>query len=200
VAPGAVWRVGAARRCSGTVRAASIVTLVVVAGVAGVGWAASGAPEFAGPVVVGGSPSTTAPAVVAPAAAVPRTDREWRVVVEELDARRGEALARARAELLDRVYVPGSASLAADTQAIRSLVAVGATAPGVRHQVTAVRVLSVGAARARLVVTDRMPAYRIVARSGVVLREVPARPAKAFEVELVSGVQGWRIQSIAPAR
>ncbi len=188
------------RESPAAVRTASIVTLVVVAGLGGVGWAASGAPEPAAPGLAARSPSPDMSATPDPKAAVTKAEREWKAVVQGLDTRRGEALARAREELLFRVYTLGSAPLAGDTQAIRSLVAAGATAPGVRHEVTAVRLLSATGRHARLVVTDRMPAYRVVARSGAVLRVVPARASKTFQLELVRTVGGWRIQSIVPAR
>jgi hypothetical protein len=93
--------------------------------------------------------------------------------------------------------VSGSPALRADTAAVRALAEAGATATGVRHELRAVRVTSVGADRVRLVVTDRMAGYRIVDRRGTVLRTVPARAEAAFRVDLRRTASGWRIATVA---
>ena len=66
---------------------------------------------------------------------------EWARVLVALDGQREAAFARADARLLAAVHAPGSAPLAADQQAVRSLNAAGARAVGVRHEIRQVRLL-----------------------------------------------------------
>ena len=172
-------------------RVAVVVLLVLVAAGLGVGWAkVDGGPA--------GSAAARAPARQSSTldSGDPESPEGWRRVLSVLDARRGLAFAHADATLLDRVYLAGSRPLAADVLAVRSLAAAGATAPGVRHEVTGLRVDSADSRHAELQITDRMPAYRIVGRGGAVLRSVPSRVERAFRVGLVGTEQGWRIVTI----
>lgn len=71
-----------------------------------------------------------------------------------------------------------------------------ATAIEVRHDIRQVRVVRADRTSAELELTDRMPAYRIVDKSGATLRTVAARGDRTFRVRLVRGTSGWRIADL----
>jgi hypothetical protein len=60
-----------------------------------------------------------------------------------------------------------------------------------------VRILARTEVRARVLLTDRMPGYRLVDRRGTALRKVPPRGARTFRVDLVATRDGWRIQAVS---
>jgi hypothetical protein len=125
---------------------------------------------------------------------------EWSSVLTRLDARRQQAFAAADKRLLGGVYSDGAPPAAADARAIESLIAARARAVDVRHELRAVREVRTGGGRAELDVTDRMPAYRIVAADGAVVRTVPARGDRTFRVTLVRAAGQWRIATITELR
>jgi hypothetical protein len=133
------------------------------------------------------SAGTSAVPVRAPEAAV------WRQRVQGLDAARSAVFARADPARLRDVYEAGSPAAAADAARVAALASAGAIAPGVRHDVLGLRVVSATRRRARLELTDRMPGYRVLDRQGRVLRTVPPRAARTFRVDLVASPSGWRI-------
>jgi hypothetical protein len=136
------------------------------------------------------SPTTVKATAAAPA---PQSAQQWTQLLAALDDQRESAFARTDARLLDEVYAMGSVPLAADQQAVRSLAAAHAIAPGVRHEVVRLSVIRSDAQHAQLQVTDRMPAYRIVDDAGATVRTVPARGERTFHVELALTPAGWRI-------
>jgi hypothetical protein len=128
--------------------------------------------------------------------AAPRSVADWWRVLTALDARREEAFARGDAGVLDDVYPAGSAPLAADLRSMQALRVAHGTAAGVRHELRAVRVVRADPRHARLQVTDRMPAYRILDAAGATSRTVPARADRVFDLDLVVTDRGWRIAAI----
>jgi hypothetical protein len=154
--------------------------------------AASAAPTRAG---APGSPGPSAPGA-RPAPTDGRQAAALRTAVEALDRSRSVAFAQADVLALGRVYAPGSRGGAADAQALTSLRDAGVRAVGLRHEVVALRVVST-TSRVELLLTDRMPGYRLVDRRGTVLRSVAPRGLRTFRVELVTIEGEWRIQAVS---
>jgi hypothetical protein len=121
----------------------------------------------------------------------------WRTVIERLDADRSAAFAHGDAGALTRVYVAGSEPARADAHRIADLARVGTRATGVRHVVVSVRVESVTRARARVLLTDRMPAYRVVDTRGAVRSRVGPRGSRTVRLDLVPVPGGWRIAAVS---
>lgn len=124
---------------------------------------------------------------------------EWSSVLAELDRRRSLAFEEGRADVLNGVYAPGSAPLAADRAALDALRAQDAYATGLRMVIDDVRVLVDRPGGIVLRVVDRMPAYQIVDGSGRLVEARPGRGSASWVVELRSVDTDWRIWSIAPA-
>ena len=127
-------------------------------------------------------------------AALTRAAPDWRAVVEGLDALRAEAFATGDADLLEGVYLPGSAALADDRTALGRLIAQGATAQGLRHQMRAVAVEAVRSDRVELLLTESLPPYRVV---GEQVQLVPAGGLSRHRMVLIKVAQGWRIEQVA---
>jgi hypothetical protein len=121
----------------------------------------------------------------------------WRTVIERLDARRSAAFARGDARALAAVYVMGSAPARADADRISILARSGTVATGVRHVVLRVRVESASPGRVRILLTDRMPAYRVVDARGAVRGRVAPRGARTVRLDLVGVPDGWRIAAVS---
>jgi hypothetical protein len=95
------------------------------------------------------------------------------------------------------VYVSGSASARADADRIAILARSGTVATGVRHVVLRVRVESASPGRVRILLTDRMPAYRVVDARGAVRGRVAPRGARTVRLDLVGVPDGWRIAAVS---
>jgi hypothetical protein len=119
-------------------------------------------------------------------------------VLDALDAARAEAFASADPARLAAVYAPGSPALAADTVLVQELAAAGQTAIGVRHAVHSATVRRLSADTAQLRVVDTLAAYEVHARTGAVVRRVPARGQAAYHVELARTPAGWRLVRLTP--
>lgn len=219
--PAGWWRrtVEAARQCRGRHRqtsaalvtgtaAVGVMALLVVAAVvvpaAAAGLLVAPAEErrVPGPVS-SASPirsSAARPSSPAPVTAVrpgsPLGPESARAVVEALDRARSDAFARGDPRVLTRVYAPGSRAREADMRAVTRL-GRGVRAVGVRHQVLVVRVVRQSSVRVRLLLTDRMPHYRVVDSRGAALRTVAPRGPRAFRVDLVAVSGAWRIAEIS---
>jgi hypothetical protein len=174
----AAVRVGT-RPGRGKVRAVVVaIALLVVAG-AGLLWIRQDA--------------ATRPSAVSPGGPAP----SWPAVVDQLDENRAMAFSRADPVLLHAVYAAGSAPLAADSRAIGGLLAEGAHAEGVRHDVRRVRVVARSATTAELEVTSRMRAYRVLGHTGDVLRAASARSDRRLRISLVQAARGWLISAVS---
>jgi hypothetical protein len=151
------------------------------------GLGASGAPG-------GPPPSRTAAAPVAHA--------DWAEVLRTLDSRRDQAFADAEPSVLRKVYAPGSAVLERDAAALERLRDRGLRASGLSLQIVDVGVRDLDAGRVELLVRDRLPAYRLVGRSGAARGSAPGRGEADWFVTVVpaAGTAGeWRIASIRGA-
>jgi hypothetical protein len=118
--------------------------------------------------------------------------------VAELYRRRAEAFATAHPEVLDEVYVTGSALLAADTGLARELAAAGEVLRGFTPVVEQVTVVDVGGDRARLDLVDSWAGYDVVPAArpeGAAARTGAARAAAGVRMVLVRAGDGWLIES-----
>jgi hypothetical protein len=199
-APEPWWRrvtssIGRHRRVSAAfaVGAAAVITAGIVVPAAAAGLLAGRGEDRPAPAVtVAASPGTAPSArreVTAPTA--------LRTAIEALDRVRSAAFARGDEGALLRVYLPGSPAAEADTAALLALERTGLRAVGLRHVVASVRILARTEVRARVLLADRMPGYRLVDRRGTVLRKVPPRGVRTFRVDLVATRDGWRIQAVS---
>jgi hypothetical protein len=130
--------------------------------------------------------------------AVPGSDEEWHPVVEELYGRRAEAFATASLELLEKVYVPGSPLLAADTAHARALAEAGEVLRGFAPTVGEVTAAEPDGDRVRLDLVDSWPGYEVVAAArsgGAALRMGTGRAATGVRMVLVRAGDGWLIES-----
>lgn len=203
---------GPVRRTLGV--AACVVGALSLAVWAGTAWAryADGDGQGAGSAVLAAAhppPMSRAPGTPAPAgtsaatvagrlaSSVPAPPVDWTRVLADLDSRREEAFSSDDPDALTDVDAPGSAVLASDVAALRSLAAAGVDAAGFREVIRSVRPLTVTARRVVLAVVDVRPAYTLVrVADGGTVASRPARPAKAWAVELVPGPVGWQIRSV----
>jgi eukaryotic-like serine/threonine-protein kinase len=145
-------------------------------------------------------PEPEIPSVGRVSAPVPRSaETRFRRVLDELDGRRAEAFVVPDVALLEEVYAPGSAPLAADTATLEALVDAGASVARVRHELREVSVVDQGDARVRLRVVDELPEHVVLDADGNPLEHRPGRGPAAFEVELVDTGEGWRIAAITAA-
>jgi hypothetical protein len=121
---------------------------------------------------------------------------DWPTVVDALDQTRESAFSVGSPTLLAEVYAAGSAVGASDTAALDALVRQGRTVSGVRHQlrgVTAVQTTSTGAT---LRVTDTLDAQVVLDDLGNAVERRPGRGEQTYELTLVAGPDGWRINKI----
>jgi len=122
---------------------------------------------------------------------------DWRAVLDRLDAARAAAFGSADVRVLAGTYVDGSPARTADAAAVLRLAADGWHAVGVRHRLLAVQVLHSGPGRARLRVTDELPAARVVDAAGELVAAAPPRPAASHLVEVRETRAGWRLASVS---
>ena len=126
--------------------------------------------------------------------AVPADTGAWAVLLGELYARRAAAFTEGRADGLDGVFAPGSALAATDRTRLTQLQAAGEQLQGFAPEVVAVTAATTDDAGVRLELSEQIPAYAVVAGSGV-RTEVPGQPARPVVMTLVSTPQGWRIDT-----
>ncbi|RBY95532.1 serine/threonine protein kinase [Blastococcus sp. TF02-8] len=197
----------------GVLVASAVVVALALTAWAGTRWGSGSAPaggrpsEAAATVATTARPTTTptgdpaAAAAVAeglPETATPTTPAEWEAVVAALYQRRAEAFGAARPDVLDAVYTPASALLAADREHVAALAAAGERLSGFTPTVRDVQLLTAADERAELRLTDRWLDYLVVPADrpeGPVLRTVAGRPDASVHLVLVRTAEGWRIDS-----
>ena len=126
-------------------------------------------------------------------------------MLTELYARRAEALSTGSASLLEEVYAPGSALLAADRDTVSALATAGQMLRGFAPEVVSAAVLdgSDDAGPTTLRVVDRWPAYEVVRAAdpgGPPLRTVGGRGEAEVRMTIVATGEGWRISSAERVR
>jgi len=132
------------------------------------------------------------------------TPLQWQPVIEQLDRRRGLAFIARDALMLLSVDALESPALASDQALITSLKEEGAYVRSFPLRVLSVteQYVTVGERhpRAMLTVTDVLGAYDIVDGQGKVLRHVPARGERTWNVALQSTLaSGWLFASAVSA-
>jgi hypothetical protein len=137
----------------------------------------------------------TSPSLAAAIAAHPAPD-QWRVILEELDARRGSAFAQSDPSLLAHVYLPGSEPLRSDSAVVRGLAARQGMALGVRHRFSRVTEIARGATSVTLRVVERMESYTVIA-GGREQETVPSRGDEVLTVTLGRADGEWRISTVS---
>ena len=148
---------------------------------------------------VGGPRGPVSPSVLASAPS------PWVAVVTGLDARRAAAFADGSPAELGTVYATGSPAGARDAAALRSLVAAGGTAHGVRPRVRSVSAISPAGTipadatgRVVLAVVDELPPAIVVDASGRSTVR-PGRGERRWRLTLVRTAGQWRIEDVAAA-
>jgi hypothetical protein len=160
--------------------------------------AAASPAASAEPSSPGGAPASADPAS-ADEREQPATVRGWQELVGELYGRRARAFATGDAGSLGGVYVPGSAALAADVQALGALQAEHRLVRGFAPVVDEVTGVSAADGRVQLRLVDRWPGYDVVAANApdgpALATAAPHAPAAATMV-LVRTAAGWRVDSV----
>jgi hypothetical protein len=144
-------------------------------------------------------PAPTGPVTIAPSEA---TSEAMLGVIGRLDDRRDGAFAAGDGALLDQVYAPASAPLAADRARLRAMLAAGDRADGLVLTVRSLEVVGVSSKSVRLRVADELGPYSFVDTTGATVQRLPARPLTTWAITLVrvvAGEDGWRIAAIARA-
>lgn len=124
------------------------------------------------------------------------TPLQWKAVIEQLDRRRGLAFIHAQFREFYNIDADGSAALNTDqamTMALRDVHAHAETFP-LRVKSVTEQYVTVGerVPRAMLTVVDAMGAYNLVDAQGKVVRHIPARGERSWNVELErSPLWGW---------
>ena len=124
---------------------------------------------------------------------------DWTEVLDQLDAARADAFARADPALLQQVWSPGSAGRAADVDVVRRLAAAGQRAVGLRHRLRDVQVVRASPTATRLRVVDVLAAHEVLDREGRAVSRVAERGSTTWSVSLVHSATGWRLGSVEPA-
>jgi hypothetical protein len=192
------WR-DAVRNRSARLRLAA-VGLVAVALTAG-GWAVLSSGGDDGPRVIGAESVAAASSAPAPAVepqAEPVTVQDWRGVVDGLYRRRAEAFATASPDLLEDVYVAGSALLAADGELARGLAEAGEVLRGFAPAAAEVTLAERAGDRVTLDLVDSWPGYEVVSAAhpdGPALRRGEGRAAAGVRMVLLRAGDRWLIQS-----
>jgi hypothetical protein len=137
-------------------------------------------------------------AVDEPVAADPASPAEWAAVVGDLYARRATAFTTGSAAVLDEVYEPDSALLAADRRSVADLAAAGELLRGFAPEVVRVESVTVTDDGVELELVDRWPDYEVVAADGRddgAVRWSPGRPDAPVRMVLARAGDGWRIET-----
>lgn len=121
---------------------------------------------------------------------------DWRLVLLRLDHARGAAFAAGDPSALARVYVPGSAALMADRQAMATLAEGRRSVSGLRHDLKSLRVGNEGPLRVELHVTEALAAHSLTDQTGAVIQR-PTGPVVARVVVLRRTSGGWRVEQIS---
>jgi len=118
-----------------------------------------------------------------------------RVVLGELVAARGRALADRSADGLALADGPGSAQLAHDLDIVAALAEAGQRYVGLSFSVTQAEWLSTGATIAHVRAVVARSAYRVVG-PGDAVHEQPSDAGTPCRYVLVRGEGGWRIADV----
>ncbi|WP_158564186.1 serine/threonine protein kinase [Jiangella anatolica] len=194
---------GGARRKDRMWIVSALVALLVVAGVAIVGWrifgddtptagpgsgASPGDSESAPDLCGGPQPAPTAP---------PPTVTDWTQEVQRLYTLRAQAFEEGDAELLCQVHAPTNAILDDDAELLQEYADAGVHTEGLSFEVVNAELVSQEGGRATVSITQRIPDYTLVNDDGEVEQEIEGTEEQTWQADLVAvanpdGTSSWR--------
>ncbi len=121
----------------------------------------------------------------------------WGTVLTGFDLIRSEAFQQGRADLLQRVYAPGSPLLGEDRRMIDSYADRDIHIDDLRMEIVSADLVERGSRRVRLDVVDRLLLTRVLLPDGSV-RDLPQDQPTRHTIELRLTADGWRISSVRP--
>ncbi|RIQ16032.1 hypothetical protein DY240_23215, partial [Jiangella rhizosphaerae] len=181
----------------------TLVALLVVAGVAIVGWrvfgddtpnegpgsgASSGESEASTDLCGGPQPAPTVP---------PPTVTDWTQEVQRLYTLRAQAFEESNPELLCQVHAPTNGTLAEDAGTLEQYADAEVHTEGLVFEVVNAELVSQEGGRATVTITQRTPPYTLVNEDGDVEQEMEGFEEMTWEADLVAvanpdGTSSWR--------
>jgi hypothetical protein len=154
-------------------------------------------PAYPAAPVVPASPTARA---VPPASPVPSgTAVDWRGVLTALDRARAAAYAAPATADPDGWAAPACPCRAEDVRRLRALAAAGRALRGQATVLVDVRVTAATAARADLLVSDRLAAYSEVDARGRPVSRWPVSAVRRWRIRLVRTAGKWRLGAVERA-
>lgn len=181
----------------------TLVALLVVAGVAIVGWrvfgddtpnegpgsgATSGESDAPTDLCGGPQPAPTVP---------PPTVTDWTQEIQRLYSLRAQAFEESDPELLCQVHAPTNGTLADDAQTLEDYADADVHTEGLVFEVVNAELVSQEGGRATVTITQRTPPYTLVNEDGAVEQEMEGFAEMTWEADLVAvanpdGTSSWR--------
>ncbi|MBB5791561.1 protein kinase domain-containing protein [Jiangella mangrovi] len=181
----------------------TLVALLVVAGVAIVGWRIFGDDTPTDGPGNGSSPDSTVastdlcggpqPAPTAPPPAV----TDWTQEVQRLYSLRAQAFEESNPELLCQVHAPTNSILTDDAELLEEYADAGVHTEGLTFEVVNAELVSQEGGRATVTITQRIPDYTLVNEDGEVEQEIAGTEEQTWDADLVAvanpdGTTSWR--------
>ncbi|WP_116950468.1 serine/threonine protein kinase [Jiangella endophytica] len=180
----------------------TLVALLVVAGVAIVGWSVFGDDTPTDGPGSGSSPgaevSTDLCGGPQPAPSVPPpTVTDWTQEVQRLYTLRAQAFEEGDPELLCQVHSPTNPTLTDDAETLEEYADADVHTDGLVFEVVNAELVSQEGGRARVTITQRTPPYTLVNEDGNVEQEMEGFEEQTWEADLVAvanpdGTSSWR--------
>lgn len=181
----------------------ALVALLLVAGVAIVGWRIFGDDTPTSGPGTGSSPSDTEASTdlcggpqPAPTAAPPAVT-DWTQEVQRLYSLRAQAFEESNAELLCEVHAPTNSILVDDAELLEEYADAGVHTEGLTFEVVNAELVSQEGGRATVTITQRIPDYTLVNEDGEVEQEIAGTEEQTWDADLVAvanpdGTTSWR--------
>lgn len=181
----------------------ALVALLLVAGVAIVGWRIFGDDTPTAGPGTGSSPGDSEastdlcggpqPAPTAPPPAV----TDWTQEVQRLYSLRAQAFEESNPELLCQVHAPTNSILADDAELLEEYADAGVHTEGLTFEVVNAELVSQEGGRATVTITQRIPDYTLVNEDGDVEQEIAGTEEQTWDADLVAvanpdGTTSWR--------
>lgn len=128
---------------------------------------------------------------------------DWWTVIEELDARRGAALAATDVEALDGYLMAGSSAWQADAALITDLQERAVRPVGLRTQLVAIEDVAAAATAVEVVLVDQRSAYTLEDAKGQAVQTIDASGSRRWRMTLERSDHsppdpGWRVAAVQP--
>ncbi|WP_172885634.1 protein kinase [Jiangella sp. DSM 45060] len=180
----------------------TLVALLLVAGVAIVGWRIFGDDTPTDGPASGSSPDSEASTDLCggpqPAPTVPPpTVTDWTQEVQRLYSLRAQAFEDSDPELLCQVHAPTNPTLTDDAELLQEYEDAGVHTDGLTFEVVNAEVVSQEGGRATVTITQRTPPYTLVNDDGGVEQEMDGFEEQTWDADLVAvanpdGTSSWR--------